>query len=308
MPKRILVCVCTLLAALSLVVVDADAARIGGGRSSGGRSSMSTPYQRSTSSMSSQRNTYNRQSSGSSMSGMGGILGGLVAGGLLGSMLSGGSHSGGYYNPAYPQSSGGIGLLDIILLGAVIYFGYKWYLRRRRAQINGESQEESLIGRPADGNWGTVNYQDTNAYSSHNYGGGSGWGAGSAGALRQNFPPDFDEKEFLDGARAAYARLNSSWDHRDMDDIAQFTTPAYCAELRRQKEEDPTPTKTEILSVKASLAEGWVDAGDQIISVYIDGVVREDPKQPPLTIHEVWHFARPVNGGNWKLDGIQQVE
>ena len=45
-------------------------------------------------------------------------------------------------------------------------------------------------------------------------------------------PADFNQEEFLRGAKMAYTRLQESWDRRDLDDIAQFATPAVLTELR----------------------------------------------------------------------------
>ncbi len=334
MIKRLFACFCSLLifAALSFVPDDADAARIGGGRSFGGRPGMSTPYQKPLPSPSSP--TMRQQASQSAQpgaaaaapnrglfGGMGGMLGGLLAGGLLGSLLFGGG-------------MGGMGgLLDIILIGALIYFGIKFLARRRAArnmQENGAGL--GMVGQPAGqaGDFGQMDYRgqqpineplrraDTPSAT------GFGWDAlasqpsgtnaipgtpSAEAAPQRNLPPDFDEEEFLRGARAAYTRLNAAWDRRDLDDIAQFSTPAFLDEIRRQKEGDPTPGRTEILLVNASVVEGRSEGSDQIVSVYFDVLLREHPGQEvPTDVREVWHFVRPIAGGNWKLDGIQQVE
>lgn len=325
MSKRLLACVCSLLvfAALSLVPDDAEAARIGGGRSFGGRPSMSTPYTRPAPSAPTMRQQTNRatQQPGAAAAapnrglfgGMGGMLGGLLAGGLIGSLLFGGGMGGGMG-----------GLLDIILIGALIYFGIKFFRRRAAAR------QEEAAGQPAGqaGNFGFMKYRGSQAEPApmertDAASVASGWGALSSDpaasdmftgspdnvAPAMDLPANFDEEEFLRGAKAAYARLNASWDKRDLDDIAQFSTPAFLDEIRRQKEEDPTPGRTEILLVNASVAEARKDGGDQIVSVYFDVLLRENPNQEtPSNVREIWHFVRPLSGGMWKLDGIQQVE
>ena len=51
------------------------------------------------------------------------------------------------------------------------------------------------------------------------------------------------------------------------------------------------------------------EGDDQYAQVFFDVLLRETPAQEtPSSAREVWHFVRPVTGGNWKLDGIQQVE
>ncbi len=332
MSKRLLACVCSflVLVALSLVPDDADAARIGGGRSFGGRPSMSTPYSRPAPSSPTMRQQTNRatQQPGAAAAapnrglfgGMGGMLGGLLAGGLIGSLLFGGGGMGG----------GMGGLLDIILIGALIYFGIKFF--RRRAAARQEEQASGMMGRPAGqaGSFGAMDYRGAEPEAapvqrsaSSGMGGMGGWGALASNpaasdiftgtpddaAPSMDLPADFDEEEFLRGAKTAYARLNASWDKRDLDDIAQFSTPAFMDEIRRQKEEDPTPGRTEIMLVNASVVEARKDGGDQIVSVYFDVLLRENPNQEtPSNVREVWHFTRPIAGGMWKLDGIQQIE
>ena len=48
---------------------------------------------------------------------------------------------------------------------------------------------------------------------------------------------------------------------------------------------------------------------EQRAQVFFDVLMRESPdQQAPSSVREVWHFVRPIAGGSWKLDGIQQVD
>ena len=118
-------------------------------------------------------------------------------------------------------------------------------------------------------------------------------------------PPGFDADEFLRGAKMAYTRLQASWDKRDMNDIAQFTTTAVQDSVREQMAADPKPSTTEILLVNAQLLGVTNEGEEQYAQVFFDVLLRETPAQEtPSSAREVWHFVRPVTGGNWKLDGI----
>ena len=122
-------------------------------------------------------------------------------------------------------------------------------------------------------------------------------------------PDGFDAEEFLRGAKMAYTRLQNAWDKRDMDDIAQFTSSAVQHAVREQMEADPKPSNTELLLVNAQLLGVENEGNEQYAQVFFDVLMRESPdQQAPSTVREVWHFMRPVQGGSWKLDGIQQVE
>ena len=145
----------------------------------------------------------------------------------------------------------------------------------------------------------------------------SGWDAlreqsgGTAGAFTSDnpdIPAGFDVDGFLKGAKMAYTRMQSSWDRRDVDDIAQFATAPVIEELRRQKEEDPNPSQTQILLINAQLTK-FEEFGDQDrATVYFDVLMRENPNQEqPEHACEYWTFVREHDTGSWKLDGLQQA-
>ena len=44
-------------------------------------------------------------------------------------------------------------------------------------------------------------------------------------------------------------------------------------------------------------------------SLKVLNMMRESPaQQQPDDVKEIWHFVRDGNTGEWKLDGIQQVQ
>lgn len=298
------------LAAFSLTTpLDADAARLGGGRSFGGSSIMSrpAPMPRAPAGSTFQQPgaALNRQApagaaTASRFGGMGGLFGGLLAGSLLGSLFMGHGFA------------GGGGLLDIVIIGLVIYFVVRFLRRRRDAS---SSAQNPYMGR-SDADSTNPTYGNTGQPYA---GTGSAWdnlrSAGAAGARNydepqsDSIPADFDREEFLRGAKMAYVRMQESWDKRDLDDIAQFATPAVMDVLRAQLAEEPTPTTTELLMVNASLMEVRNEGDKQRAAVFFDVLMREDPNAAqPEQVREVWHFVRPLDGSeSWRLDGIQQV-
>lgn len=288
---------------------DADAARLGGGRSFGGSSIMSRPAPRMPAGGSTFQQpgaNLNRQATAgaataSRFGGMGGLFGGLLAGSLLGSLFMGHGFAG----------SGG--LLDIVIIGVVIYVVYR-FLRRRRD--NSASVGQSPYADRSDTPYGNSTYGNTGQPRA---GAGSAWdslrGDQTAGTSHYDeprsttIPADFDQEEFLRGAKMAYVRLQESWDKRDLTDISQFATPAVLDVLKTQLAEEPDPTTTELLMVNATLMEVKNEGASQRAAVFFDVLMREDPKAAqPEQVREVWHFVRPLDGSeSWRLDGIQQM-
>jgi predicted lipid-binding transport protein (Tim44 family) len=297
----LLLCCC----ALMLTVTETtEAARLGGGRSFGGKPFMSTPAPavrphpapgKPGPTVNQTRPQQQQPAAGAArpglFGGMGGLMGGLLAGTLIGSLLSGHGFSGG-------------GFMDILLFGLLIYLGLKLFARFRGAPAaaragagQGQNAEEQPLRREAADGWGALRSTPQDMSGS----------AEDGPAV--SVPQGFDVEEFLRGAKMAYNRLQQAWDKRDMDDISQFATPAVQEEVRRQMEADPRPGNTELLLVNAHLLQVENDGPDQYAQVFFDVLLREDPnQQAPTSVREVWHFVRPVAGGMWKLDGIQQVE
>ncbi|MBM6834621.1 Tim44 domain-containing protein [Desulfovibrio piger] len=275
----------------------ADAARLGGGRSFGSRPSMSQPAQAPSAMQ--RQSTQQRQQAAQAqqpqrkgfLGGMGGLLGGLLAGSLIGSLLFGGGFSGG-------------GIMDILLLGILLFVGLKLFAR---ARSKAQPAPAGAGNAPMGGMEPPLQRNDTAA---------SGWDtlSGQNNAYNSQpevvipMPADFDAEEFLRGAKMVYNRLQAAWDSRDLNDIAQFASPAVMDAVRQQLAEETEPSKTEILLVNAQLLSVVNEDKEQRAQVYFDVLMRERPDQPtPSNVREIWHFVRELDGGTWKLDGIQQV-
>ncbi|NJB69261.1 putative lipid-binding transport protein (Tim44 family) [Desulfobaculum xiamenense] len=277
----------------------ADAKRLGGGRSFGGSKSYQNSYTKPVSptrqSATSGTGMVNNQRS--RFGGFGGFLGGMLAGSLLGSLFFGHPFAGG-------------GFMDLIILGGLAFLLFKLFRRRSASSPQYATQGAGMSYGGAGPDPGTTSYrtggQDQAA---------SGWstlGGGASAAQEPSVPvpPGFDEKEFLEGAKVAFSRLQGSWDARDLEDIAQFVSPAVLAEIREQAAQDPTPSRTEILMLNARLLEVRQEGQRTVATVFFDVFLRESPAAGSEQVREVWHFLREegVAGDMWRLDGIQQLE
>lgn len=283
----ILVAIFFALATFSLPY-QADAARLGGGRSFGSKPQMSRPAQPPLQ----RQQTPGAQASQTAsrpgmLGGMGGLFGGLLAGTLLGSLLSGNGFGGG-------------GFLDIILIGILAYLAWRIFSRMRgqrapEPQGRGMFDQQPMPRADSQQTWNNLRNLFPGATP-------------RAADPAVDIPADFDQAEFLRGAKMAYTRMQKSWDNRDLNDISQFATSSVMSELRAQAAQDPNPSHTEIMMVNAELA-GVEPEGDNLrAQVYFDVLMREDPSQAtPENVREIWHFLRIGRNGNWKLDGIQQV-
>lgn len=306
------------LAVLLMSFDPADAKRVGGGGSFGSKDSYSKSYDKPTppgKNMTTERQATPNQQPGaapggfmSRFGGIGGMLGGVLLGGMLGSLLFGGM-------------GGGFGILEIVLLGVAGFMVFRFIRSRRAAQAGQPGQTDQAVHREQAAPMGG----DRFAYAAPtgNYAPGAdsnGWASvrstpagqgGSAQLAPPVMPAGIDEAEFISGAKALYARLQSSWDRRDLEDIRGFTSPEVFAEISRQANEDPAPGKTDILMIEARVVEAGTQGTQTVISVLYDVLLREDQSGPRSSqVREVWHIRRDesVSNPQWILEGIQQIE
>jgi predicted lipid-binding transport protein (Tim44 family) len=193
----------------------------------------------------------------------------------------------------------GPGLLDILIVGGLLFFLFRFLRARRMATESAGSSAFSSTAfqdvQPRD-NWGASGY-------------GQAPQAIPSSFEPSSIPAGFDQKEFLKGAKAVYTRLQQSWDRRDLNDIREFTHPEVFQEIRRQAEEDPNPGRTEIVLVNANLMEVKRDGGQTVASVLYDVLMRESADETmSKQVREIWHFREKEAGSPWILEGIQQVD
>lgn len=258
----------------------ADARRLGGGGSFGSRPSYSKSYQKPSAPASSPTQQATPGAAPMGGRGMfGGMLGGMLMGGLLGSLFFGGGFS-------------GISFIDILLIGGGLFLLMRFLRSRQPAtQTAGGPTQVHDMNRDA---WSNLRASQQHTAST-----------------AQGYPAGFDADDFLQGAKAAYTRLQSAWDARDMDDLRQFTAADVFAEIQSQAAADPNPGKTEILLLEATLLEVKTLGNQTIATVLFDTMLREDSTSAPAEqVREAWHFSRYETGGakHWVVEGIQQLE
>jgi predicted lipid-binding transport protein (Tim44 family) len=216
----------------------------------------------------------------------GGMLGGLLMGGLIGSLLFGGGH-------AY----GGPGLFDILLIGGGLFLLYRFIRARRMATASAAPSGSMSFDRSPLQGWGQSGYSPSVEPE-------------PPAAAPATLPAGFNADEFLKGAKAIYTRLQASWDKRDLEDIRQFVSPEVLAEIEQQTQADPQPGKTELLLINPSILEAREVAGQTIVSVLYDVMMRENGTEMAKQVRELWHFSRETQKPEdfWRLEGIQQIE
>ena len=317
-----------LLALISITVLPAlwtaDAwARAGGGGSSGSRGSRSSsaPAAPSSSPGSSSLNrpapppptSYQQPTPAPRPGwGFGSMLGGLFLGGLIGSLFFGGMGHGG----------GGIGLLDILLIGILAYVAFS-FLRRRQSAPAVPPGYADPGAPPAP--WRPTPTENAPARSTMVIDAPPAAEADLARGLShiRQMDPSFDPARFAEPASDVFFRVQAAWMARDMGGVRPVLTEEMWASMQAQVDQlraQRRVNRLENIAVRGvDVTEAWQEGGQDFVTVRFlaslldfttddrSGQVVEGSRREPIKFEEYWTFTRPVGPGGWRLSAIQQA-
>ena len=144
--------------------------------------------------------------------------------------------------------------------------------------------------------------------------GGSMIGSALRGAQGWGVPADFDINGFTDAAKRNFTTLQDAWDRSDIPALRAMMTEGMLVEIQsqlaeREREAPGQANKTEVMSLDAKLL-GIEELDDvYMASVEFSGVIREDASAGPSPFREVWNMTKPRNGrGGWLVAGVQALQ
>lgn len=316
--KKFLVTVLVAVSALSVMVTEAQAKRMGSG-SSFGKQSQNVSRQALPASPSQAAPTAakpaapaaaNPAAAAKPASPWKGILGGALLGLGLGALLS-------HFGLGGAMASMISSILMIALLAAAAYFIYRMVMKKRNGEQGGTMARSPFQPAYAGGssNSGVTTPEigsriepvQPAAFQAEPQASGSASGSGNTGTW--DVPADFDTAGFLRHSKTYFIRLQAAWDKADVNDLREFTTPEMYAELKQQLlERGASANHTDVVSIDAQLL-GIETIGDEYLaSVKFTGMIREAENAPAEPFAEVWNLSKPASGtGGWVLAGIQQL-
>jgi len=238
---------------------------------------------------------------------MGGMMGGILGGMLFRSLGFGGDLG--------AEGGGGIGLFEILLIGALL-FGVYWYIKRRRQAALANAYYQSSMGTAEP------SYQPSYGQSYEPPREEERDLAKGLGYIRQ-MDSSFDEKKFQDLCMDHFFKIQGAWANRDMSGAKNLLTEEMLRVIQDDAEKlrsERKMNKLENIAVRSvDIVEAWQESGRDYITVKfyanlldytIDettGQVVSGSKTEPVKFEEYWTFTRPVGNKPWQLSAINQV-
>lgn len=308
---------------MMLAGFNAQAARMGGGKSVGKQSSNVTQRQ-ATPAQGAAAPAAGAAAAAAPKKPWGAMLGGLAAGLGL----------------AWLASSLGLGaamgqFMMFALLALVIMVAVGWFMRSRKAA---QAQNAGNSPFAFQGATSASTAQTPPSYRPENVGNdasarpwernstafdslkaapaatGSMIGSGLGGSQSWGVPDGFDADGFLKSAKANFVSLQAAWDKSDIEALRVMMTDTMLKEIKAQLSERETHTGgpvnlTDVVMIEAQLL-GIEDTGaEYMASVEFSGMIREEPSAGPSPFREVWNMTKSKNGNSgWLVAGVQALQ
>ena len=152
------------------------------------------------------------------------------------------------------------------------------------------------------------------AFEAQRQGAGSVIGSALGGSQNWGVPEGFDVAGFTDAARRNFITLQAAWDKADVATLRSMMTDTMLGEIRSQLAEREAqgaglPNQTDVVMLEAQLLGIEEVGGAYMASVEFSGLIREEPSAGPSPFREVWNMTKPKDGrSGWLVAGVQALQ
>ena len=128
-------------------------------------------------------------------------------------------------------------------------------------------------------------------------------------AAASTLPAGFDTAGFERIAKMIFIRMQTANDSADLNDLRAFTTPEMFATVKLDLQERGSAAQTtDVVRIDAEVLDVVSETERQIVSVRFHGLIREEKDGVAAPFDEIWHLVKPADGSReWAIAGIQQA-
>ncbi|MBK7469791.1 MAG: Tim44 domain-containing protein [Betaproteobacteria bacterium] len=306
--KRTILMLAAVCSAALLMIPEAEARRLGGGRSFGAPRDAVTQRQATPPASAAPAQAAAPASAAAAAKAPGaaaaapqpawkrwmGPIAGIAAGLGIAALMS---HLG------LSEAFGNFLLIALLVIAAIVLFR----LFFRRPAPKAESRGMQYAGAGAGAGAGGGQLPAGSGTPTPMFGGGSRGAAQPDAAAK--YPPGFEPEPFLRQAKLNFAELQAAYDKADSSTLRDVMTPEMFAEVGNDLAARATHQPTEIVTLAAEIVEVTTENDSHWASVRFTGLLREDGAETAQPFDEVWNLKKPVSGDTgWLLAGIQQQQ
>ena len=273
------------LIGLSMVTIDADAARLGGGRSVGTQRApisqqQATPKAPAQQQQQATPNTTPTPAPTGASKWLGPLAGLALGAGLAALFL----------NNGFTGALAGI-LMIVAIIAAAMFVVRMLRGRSATAPIQYAGAGAQSGSQPA---------------SVPLFGGGAA--AHSVAATTSRWPAGFDANEFVRHAKLNFIQMQAAHDAKDLSTMRDFLAPVLYREIEADvRATGDVPQKTEVVTLDAEVLDVATENDHYVVSVRFSGFIREAAGEAPQEFSEIWNLEKPLNDrSGWLVAGIQQ--
>lgn len=277
---KTLLAVLVALVSTSLVIEDAEARRMSGGRNMGMQRSAPPAPQKAAPAQQQQAAPAAPAQQPAGASKWLGPLAGLALGAGLAAL---------FLNNGWAGLLAGLLLLGLII--AAVAFAARVLMRGRVAQAPLQYAGAGAGAQPAPGALP------------------GGAGVHSVASTAGRWPAGFNAADFVRHARLNFVRLQEAYDRKDLSAMRDFLAPEVYRDIEADiRASGAAEERTEVLTLEADVIDVIQDARAYVVSVRFTGMVRESAGRDAEPFSEIWHLEKPLDGSSgWVVAGIQQA-
>ena len=144
--------------------------------------------------------------------------------------------------------------------------------------------------------------------------GGSMIGSALLGSQSWGVPAGFDAEGFLEACKKNFTTLQDAWDRSDIQSLRAMMTDEMLEQIKTQLADRESHTggvlnKTDVVMLNAQLLGIEELSESYMASVEFSGMIREDASASASPFREVWNMTKPRNGGSgWLVAGVQALQ
>lgn len=242
-----------------------------------------------------------------------GLMGGMLGAGLIGMLMGGG------FGAGLGSMAGMLGLLlQLALIGGIVYFGVRWWKSRNgapQAAFAGAGAGGAMGGNPPS----PTPAPDSMARTGLMGGMLGGAGAASAASATQQLAIGEDDYNAFE---ALLVNVQAAYSAGDLAKLRTLVSPEmlgyFSQDLSANASRGVENKVTDVKLEQGDLSEAWSEGAVDYASVAMrfsmidvmrnvaDGRIVEGNEQVRTEATEVWTFLRS-RGGNWILSAIQHT-